>query len=468
MSICLVIGAIIATIPFVQNTGLYVLVCLMLMCVVGPFWYSRSQSGLDYFESIHIFGLIYFVYMAIGAVWTVNDPSAVAYDLYIVPYVPRALFYCLLGYLALLAGYYGPWRMSKRPVRQTETLQGPLFLLVTGVMGLAGYVATGMGERIIALEMKMPAIVGTSAQFAPLFLFAWSLGWMLYFSKTATRGQLLVLFGILLPGALMVAFTTFSDKSLIMVLVGLPVISRWYARRTIPWTFLVVLLLILLFVIFPVYNTYRWSNPTESKVTRMVSTVQTIQTWDSTTYLRYTLQTFKRRMAMINSVAVVVRDTGRWVPYANGRTILMPTLVYFIPRILWPDKPVTAGGREFGRVFRVTNQITRDTYIAPTLPGELYWNFDLPGIIIGMALIGMAMRALYRRYAEGEALDPVNRAVHILVIVMLAHHGGSLAPMLVAFVRILLLLAFLRWLGRRTGTLVVRPLPAAPTVSGSR
>jgi hypothetical protein len=50
--------------------------------------------------------------------------------------------------------------------------------------------------------------------------------------------------------------------------------------------------------------------------------------------------------------------------------------------------------------------------------------------------------------------------VHILVIVMLAHIGGSLAPMLVGFVRMLILLAVLRWLGRQTGLLVTDPLPA--------
>ena len=68
MTICLITGLIITTIPFVQNTGLYVLVCMLLLCVVGPMWYGRSRKRLDYFESIHIFGLIYFLYMGVGAI----------------------------------------------------------------------------------------------------------------------------------------------------------------------------------------------------------------------------------------------------------------------------------------------------------------------------------------------------------------------------------------------------------------
>lgn len=460
MTACVVTGLVLTVIPFVEHTTLYVLVCMLLLCVLGPMWYSRAQKRLDYFESIHVFGIIYFLYMGVGAIWTVNNPGDVAYDLYVVPYVPLALLYCLLGYVALLIGYYGPWRRRELPAVSPERVQGPWFLLFTCGIGLLGYVATGMGERIVSLGLPMPALVGSTAQLAPVFLFSWALGWMLYFSGTATRVQNMVLFGALVPGALLVSFTTFSDKSLIMILIGLPIIARWYTRRTIPWAFLLTLCLILVFVIFPLYNTYRWSNPTQSKVSRMVTTVQTLQTWDSDTYLTHTLATFKRRIAMINSVAVVVRDTGRWVPFARGETILMPTLVYFIPRVVWPDKPVHAGGREFGRIFRITSPFTRDTYIAPTITGELYWNFHLPGVLVGMLLLGMAMRVLYRRYAEGPRLDPVRTAVHILVIVMLAHIGGSLAPMLVGFVRMLILLAVLRWLGRQTGLLVTDPLPA--------
>ncbi len=147
MAICLVTGLIITTIPFVKNTGLYILVCMLLICVVAPMWYSRAHKRLDYFESIHVFGIIYFLYMGVGAIWTVNDPGDVAYDLYVVPYVPLALLYCLLGYVALLIGYYGPWRRRELPAVSPERVQGPWFLLFTGGIGLMGYVATGMGER---------------------------------------------------------------------------------------------------------------------------------------------------------------------------------------------------------------------------------------------------------------------------------------------------------------------------------
>jgi len=259
------------------------------------------------------------------------------------------------------------------------------------------------------------------------------------------------------------ATITFSDKSLLMTLIGIPIVARWYAMRKIPWVFLLVLLLVLMFAVFPFYNTYRWSDPAMGQMNRMVVTYETIQTWDTDRYLQFSLYSFTRRLSAINSVAVVLRDVGRWVPYAKGETIFMPTLTYFIPRVIWPDKPVASQGRDFGRIFRVTNFWSRETYIGATMPGELYWNFDLLGIIIGMALLGLVMRLLYRRYGEGETLDPVRRAIHIMLLIQIAHLGW-IASAVVMVTRTLILLELLCWAGRHYGFLESGTKPAA-TVS---
>jgi hypothetical protein len=224
--------------------------------------------------------------------------------------------------------------------------------------------------------------------------------------------------------------------------------------------FLVVLLLLLVFAVFPFYNTYRWSDPAIGQMNRMVVTYETIQTWDADRYLLFSLRSFTRRLALINSVAVVLRDVGRWVPHVKGDTILMPTLTGFIPRVIWPDKPVTAQGRDFGRIFRVTNFWSRETYIGATVPAELYWNFGLPGIIVGMALVGLAMRVLYRRYGEGDTLDPVRRAIHVMLLIEIAHLGW-IASVIVVVTRALILLALLCWAGRQYGFLASGTKPAA-------
>ena len=86
---------------------------------------------------------------------------------------------------------------------------------------------------------------------------------------------------------------------------------------------------------------------------------------------------------------LLLRVGIRWVPYARGRTLFLPTLVHFVPRLIWPDKPKMAFGREFGQLFRVVGVRDTETNIASSVPGELYWNFDLPGIVLGMAPAGL-------------------------------------------------------------------------------
>ena len=266
-----------------------------------------------------------------------------------------------------------------------------------------------------------------------------------------------VLFGLLVPGTGLIIFLTVSMKALLMVLLGIPAVARWYVRRKMPWVALISLLLILVFIVFPFYNTFRWQDATLGQNERLERTYQAVQAWTPENYQLFSTVTVKRRMAMINSVAVVVRDVGRWVPYAKGETLFIPFVTYFIPRVVWPDKPVQAQGQEFGRRFRITSYLTKETHIGATIPGELFWNFDLPGVIVGMALIGMGMRWLYRRYGESMALDPIRRAIYIVLLVQIAQLGGSLAPTIVGMVRPLILIELICWIGRRYGMIESRP-----------
>lgn len=458
-AVLICVGAAVATIsiPFVEHTFLYTIVCLLAACVIVPIWYDWNRGRLDVFAPIHVFGTIYFIDFGLGGIWTVQDPRAVAFDLHIVPFIPRAVTYCLIGYLALLGGYYlvGGGRPA---VRQTEEVPANSFvILVAGGVGLCGYLALAMWTRAAWVGETLGSLVASIIQVAPLFLFAWTLAWLLFFAKRETLSLRLVLFGIFLPGVILVSYLTVSMKALVMVFAGVPVIARWYARRKLPWASLLVLLLLLVFVIFPFYNTFRWQDPKMDQTARLGATFDVISRWDSEAYQLWSITTVKRRMAMINSVALVIRDVPRWVPYAEGGTLFGPMLANVVPRILWPDKPLNTEGRDFGRKFRVTNYYTRETFIAPTIPGELFWNFDLPGIVIGMALLGVAMGWVYRRNGCGPGLDPVRRAVYVVMLVQWLMFDGGLASATVGTFRAYLLFVLLRWVGRASGQIETVP-----------
>lgn len=446
------LGCLSVTLLFVDNSYLYGLVAVLFVLCFGPMWFAWRRGTLDFFEPIQVIGVIYFAYFGMGAMWAAADPRAV-YDLYLVPYVPTATLYCVLGYAATLLGYYAPWSPRARPRPFEDVPQGVRFLALAAAMGTIGYLAASASRTAQTLGEALPPVLLSVGQLAPLFLFAWALAWMLFFSGQATHGQKLLLFCAMVPAAGLIGRSLVGGKAQAVTLMGLPLVSYWYARRRLPWKGLLVVVGIWVFVVFPVYNTYRQFDVRIEQSLRLSMTAQEIGTWDSASYIDASVGAFKRRLALINSVAVVVRDVGRWVPYARGETIVMPFLLVSVPRFIWPDKPVLRLGHGFGDTFRVLNVNDTTTEIAPTLPGELYWNFALPGMLIGMFLWGAAMRFLYRRLAESPHLDPLRRALYIIVLVSLVHFESSLAPTVVGVARMILVVGSLAWVLRKFGLL---------------
>ena len=112
-------------------------------------------------------------------------------------------------------------------------------------------------------------------------------------------------------------------------------------------------------------------------------------------------QSVLERASVRNSMQMIVERTGVDVPFQHGRT-LKPLLATFIPRIIWPDKPDIATGQVVNKEFHVTDVDFSDTYISPSIPGELYWNFGWPGFLVGMALIGGILGYLGQRFNLAE------------------------------------------------------------------
>jgi hypothetical protein len=279
-------------------------------------------------------------------------------------------------------------------------------------------------------------------------------------SGRATTGQRRIFWLALVPGTAIFLGLSLDDKSLAMTLVGVPVMTLWYVKRRLPWISLLALVLALVFIVFPFYNTFRNLDPHLSRSRRVDLTFDVVGSWDRHEYLEQSVGKVKERLSVVNSVAVVIRDTEKgWVPYANGDTLFMPAMVFFIPRAVWRDKPIFRMGREFGETFRVVHILDPDTNIAATVPGELYWNFGLAGIVVGMGLWGAVLRGLYRRYGEAMAADPLRLAIHMMLLIQFVHFGGGLAAEGVTVLRTIVLIEGFCWVSRRLGLLTPQAFP---------
>jgi len=146
-------------------------------------------------------------------------------------------------------------------------------------------------------------------------------------------------------------------------------------------------------------------------------------------------QSMLERTSVRASVQMIVEHTGVDVNFQYGHT-LTPLLATFVPRIVWSGKPDVATGRVVNKEFHVTEADFSDTYISPSIPGELYWNFAWPGVLIGMAVIGGALGYLGQRCNLAERKNVTNLIVVVVTIKqVIVGMEGTFSPEYVVWLR---------------------------------
>ena len=108
-------------------------------------------------------------------------------------------------------------------------------------------------------------------------------------------------------------------------------------------------------------------------------------------------------------VGEVRRDDYQW-----GDTMSY-AMYAFVPRLLWPNKPSVSRGAWFTTYLGAAareEEATTSTGISAT--GELYWNFGVPGVAIGMCGIGLLYGLLWRM-AGANPQKPLHMLLYVLV-----------------------------------------------------
>ncbi len=142
---------------------------------------------------------------------------------------------------------------------------------------------------------------------------------------------------------------------------------------------------------------------------------------------------FLERASVRGSVQMIVEKTNEGVPFQHGYT-LIPLLSSFVPKIVWPEKPDVPTGRLVNRTFHVSEY--EDTYISPSILGELYWNFAWPGVLLGMTIIGGLLGFLTGRFNLAEHRTVTGLLVLVVTIKQLiVAMEGTFAPEYVVWLR---------------------------------
>ena len=170
-----------------------------------------------------------------------------------------------------------------------------------------------------------------------------------------------------------------------------------------PWRFTFAAVAVTLVLLAPLNLAYRGTLrntsgvSTGAAVNSSVGTLPHMSVFDA---LESSYNEFLHRYRLIDSIALIETLTPTRFPYGSGTDYILLPAVILIPRALWPDKPQQTEGGEFSQTYWNIPSVIR-TATPLTMIGDLYRNFNLLGIAIGMTLWGVLLAgwtALYRRY----------------------------------------------------------------------
>lgn len=451
--LCLALCALALAVPLAPRPDIvadFSLTAAML-AILAVFVALRARQGrLDYFEVFIPLSLIYLAYFGWSTLYLKLSPGALAYRS-LEPWLTPALALCFLGFLAFALGYNSVFRHARPSWLSRWAPVNVTCILVLGVVGFVGQASNMLQGRLVGSGQGVSAVLSIGQQLAPLFYFAWFLMWYVVWRRGFRRAQLVVLLATFMPMALGVMFMLMGGKKRAIVILALPAIAFWYARGRLPLKTVVAVVLLGIFLVFPLYDTYRMQDTRADKWRRLDTAVDTAIEWDRSTFVENSFGRFMDRIAIITSVAAVLRDVGDHVEFRKGETLLLTPLGMFIPRFLWPDKPSVSLGREFGVTFQLVSPIDSKTMIAPSFIAEFYWNFHIPGVLVGMFVFGAFFRWVYRSFGEFRGYDPIGKATYAMLLVRMVHFEGNVAMMLSVLVRSVVLVAVALLLLKRLG-----------------
>lgn len=82
--------------------------------------------------------------------------------------------------------------------------------------------------------------------------------------------------------------------------------------------------------------------------------------------------------------------------FLYGKSLLNFFISLGPPRFIWKNKPIiNASGNEFGRAYGIISPDDIGTNVGPTIIGDLYLNFGILGIALGMLFFGVILRFIF-------------------------------------------------------------------------
>ncbi len=335
-------------------------------------------------------------------------------------YLPLSVVYIILGFIGLVAGFALPlgrrigqalsphvpsWRWD------AENLLHPAILMIS--FGAAAYVLAYKTGVVGYQVTETPSLFGGLAYFVSTVgdLGAFLLWWAYWGRREEPRRRsggfdlLWWSMAFLLWAGRIALFVLLSGSRASLLAAMLQVMAAYcLVRRTFSkWAMTGFALVIAgaLVIGFVWGTTYREIKESESQVSlgeglQIASDAfAEVANRGFAENAAYAFLALIGRVETLSNFAVIVSNYQRLYPvekeYGMANNIFMYTWTAFIPRFLWPEKPLVSDARSIGEIYFGFP----DNSFAMTFFGDLLRNFGPLGIPAGMALLGLLLRLLY-------------------------------------------------------------------------
>lgn len=401
----------------------YLLVGVLGILVFGPILLRVVKRSLDLIEPAMWFGLFYFAHFGVRAIYDLLLGSPIiglspgSEDL---AQLNLALGVSIMGLLAFGFGYLSaPGKLignslPKLPSRWNvaNALMVAWLCLLVGWAVRLFLIYRMVGAADIAAWLTKDKYVALAEARGLVYLMNVTIlakvGLFVLFALAKVRRNTTLYFTSMFFLILELLFTSVSGSraQLVFVLLGLVVISYMTSSRrgygiTMRYFFISIALIMVLIILFPVFSILRAGTVNPQEVFS-----RSLKFWMRPLEL---FEVVWSRQHGLDSLVLLLERVPAYEDFNIGDQLTFLAVVW-IPRALWPEKPVTSLGKIFYEDF-YPPIFHSGTSVAVTLPGQFYWGLGFIGVLIGMLSIGILWQALSTYFVR-----PKGNMSNILVV----------------------------------------------------
>ena len=412
------------------DTQIYYLALVLTVLTALPVVARIASGTLDPFEPIIPVSMLIGLAFGVRTMYLAYDPVTLfplrTGQLRADEFIGSALLLTIAGYASLLAGYYviaGNVSLSAPPRQRREkgtwrpaALKGHHIAVLLGLSAVAAVISRPSITDAVTSATTSTAVLGSLAQLGACVL-------ALHLAAGDQRRWLrLALWCVAVPMGAWQSLVLGAKTPILLMLYAI-LAGYHYGGRRVPLRALVAGVLLSIIVVFPFVNAYRsppgrYMEPPASAglVDQLIAYPTRFAGMTPGEYLQYAGEGVLSRSTGIDALSLLLKyDVSREL--GNATAYCSIPLYAFVPRVIWPSKPVLAQGAEAGRLLAVPSFEGLYSFSSFGIfhLGDLFVTFGVAGVMIGMCLLGCLYRLIYRFFNPLHASDLGMKFIYIFL-----------------------------------------------------